>query len=124
MKLHYLHTVDGTLRVLVLYRAGHRIELYIKSVDDGIWALVALAGDTDSQPARNKCQGPYHSADQAEAAVRGIGASLLSQGYRVENASNPRWPLPAQRLAREIRDGRQAHAGNYEFDPEQHEPLW
>ncbi|MDX1587662.1 MAG: hypothetical protein R3296_01895 [Oleiphilaceae bacterium] len=108
MKLHYLHTIDGTLRVLALSRHARCVELYIKSVREGVWALVALAGSLSGQPDRDCCQGPYHSACEAEAAVRRIAATLLTQDYRVRTPGQPLWALPAQRMVREIRDTRRS----------------
>ncbi|MFE8070033.1 hypothetical protein QQM79_03150 [Marinobacteraceae bacterium S3BR75-40.1] len=123
MKLHYLHTSDR-LRSLVLSDDRQRIELHIKPLDDDHWALVALAGKPDDQPGRVKCQGPYHRAEQAEAALRGIAASLIEQGYQVSTRLHAVWTIAAQRHANAIREGREAHSGDYAFDPDQHEPLW
>lgn len=123
MKLHYLHTTDGTLRLLALNHQERCVELYIKSVQEGIWALVALSGATCGQPDRDCCQGPYHSAFEAEAAVRHIAASLLSQGYRVKAPGQPLWALPAQRMAREIRDTRRDFSSRDSAGLSLHEPV-
>lgn len=122
MKLHYLHTADQ-LRSLVLSDSRRRIELHIKPVDEELWVLVALAGDPEMQPERAKCQGPYHDARQAEGALRGIAAALIEQGYDVVAKSHPVWTICAQRHAREVREGRELHSGQYSFDPDQLEPL-
>jgi hypothetical protein len=123
MKLHYLHTGES-LRILVMGRDSKRIELHVRPVGESVWALVALSGDPSRQPGRNKCQGPYQSAQEAEGAMRAIAQALLEQGFTVERAVHPIWAVQAQRLARAIRDGREANTGDYLFDPDQHEPLW
>ncbi|TVP61424.1 MAG: hypothetical protein EA349_00340 [Halomonadaceae bacterium] len=124
MKLHYLHTTDGTLRVLALTRGPKRTELYIKSVAEQVWALVALSGEHTSQPGLRLRQGPFHSVREAEEAVRTIAADLLEQDYRVESPGQPHWPLPAQRLAREIRDRGAPFTQTGCFDRGPHDPLW
>ena len=123
MKLHYLHT-GNSLRVLVLVRDSRRVELHVRCVADETWTLVVLAGDPARQPGRSKCQGPYRSATAAEAALRFSARTLLEQGYTVERAVHPIWAVHAQRLARAIRDSREANAGVYRFDSDQHEPIW
>lgn len=122
MKLHYFHG-PGPLRALILGRDDRRVELYIKQVGDDAFALVALAGARTQHPDRTKCQGPFRSAPQAEAALRGIAGSLLSQNYQMER-QHPIWSVQAQRLARRIREERGANVGDYQFDPDQHEPIW
>ena len=122
MKLHYFHG-RGPLKSLVLGRAQRRVELHIKAVGDEIWALVALSGKEHGQPDRQRCQGPYHSSRQAEAALRGIAGALLGQSYDACPQAHAVWSVAAQRLARTIRTERDAHTGNYLFDPEQIEPI-
>lgn len=124
MKLYYLHTGEGALRVLVLKGTGERIELYIKSVDEEAWALVGLGGQPDQQPWRHKCQGPYDSAAHAEGAVRGIAAQLLERGYHVVAGEHPVWAVQAQRFARNIRRSGEDSSGVYAEGPEANEPLW
>lgn len=123
MKLHYLHT-GGSLRVLVMLKDARRVELHVRSTGEESWALVALAGDPARQPERRKCQGPFQTSAQAEGALRAIAQSLLEQGYTVERAVHSIWAVHAQGLARAIREGRDANAGAYLFDPDQHEPIW
>lgn len=123
MKLHYLHTGES-LRVLVMVRDERRVELHVKPIGEDTWALVALAGDPGYQPARHKCQGPYHDPAQAEAALRAVAVALLEQGYRVVREVHAIWTVQAQKVARAIRDRREANAGDYVFDPDQHEPIW
>lgn len=123
MKLHYFHG-RSPLRHLVLSREGWRIELHVKPVGEDVWALVALSGAQDSQPQRRKCQGPYHSASQAEAALRGVAGSLMGDAFTPNPHTHAVWSVQAQREARTIRKGRSENAGDYAFDPDQHEPLW
>lgn len=122
MKLHYFHG-RAPLRALVLTRRERRIELHIKNVGGGIWALVAMSGPDDHQPERHRCQGPYRSASQAEAALRGVAGSLLGESYEAQPEAHPVWTVAAQRLARTIREDRDASEGGYRFDPDQHEPI-
>ncbi|PAV25959.1 hypothetical protein C8D92_10533 [Tamilnaduibacter salinus] len=123
MKLHYFHG-RSPLRHLVLSREDWRIELHVKPVGDNIWALVALSGARDSQPQRRKCQGPYHSAGQAEAALRGVAGSLVGDAFEPRPGAHAVWSVQAQREARTIRQERAESAGDYAFDPDQHEPLF
>ena len=123
MKLHYFHG-RGPLRTLVLTRRERRVELHIKSVGGDTWALVAMSGPAVQHPERHRCQGPYHSAAQAEAALRGVAGALLGESYEAHPESHVVWSVVAQRLARSIREDRDANEGNYHFDPDQHEPIW
>lgn len=123
MKLHYF-SVGSPLRALVMRRDDRRIELHVKPVGEEIWALVLLSGPATGQPERHKCQGPYRSAAQAEAALRGVAGSLLAQSYDPEPKAHVVWSVNAQRHARTIRRDRDAGEGGYAFDPDQHEPLW
>lgn len=122
MKLHYFHG-RSPLRVLVMTRRERRVELHIKSVGDEVWALVAMSGPDEQQPERHRCQGPYHSAGQAEAALRGVAGALLGQSYEARPEDHAVWSVTAQRLARTIRRDRDANTGSYQFDPDQHEPI-
>ncbi|MDX1634858.1 MAG: hypothetical protein R3280_09490 [Marinobacter sp.] len=122
MKLHYFHG-RGPLRALVMTRRERRVELHIKQVGEGIWALVAMAGPDEHQPERHRCQGPYKSATQAEAALRGVAGSLLETGYEAQSGSHVVWSVTAQRLARGIRRDRDTGEGSSPFDPDPHEPL-
>lgn len=123
MKLHYFHG-RGPLRALVMTRRDRRVELHIKNVGDGVWCLVAMSGPAAQHPERHRCQGPYHSAGQAEAALRGVAGALLGESYEAHPESHVVWSVVAQRLARSIRENRDANEGNYQFDPDQHEPIW
>ncbi|WP_404365469.1 hypothetical protein [Marinobacter sp.] len=123
MKLHYFHG-RGPLRALVMTRDERRVELHIKNVGEDIWALVAMGGPAVQQPERHRCQGPYHSASQAEAALRGVAGSLLGAGFEARPEIHVVWSVVAQRLARSIRNDRDASEGDYRFDPDQHEPIW
>ena len=123
MKLHYF-SGRSPLRALVMKRGERRIELHVKPVGEETWALVALSGTNHGQPERHKCQGPYKSASQAEAALRGVAGSLLAQSYEPAPKAHAVWTVNAQRHARTIRRDRDANAGVYVFDPDQHEPLW
>ncbi|WP_166266730.1 hypothetical protein [Marinobacter caseinilyticus] len=122
MKLHYFHG-RSPLRVLVMTRRERRVELHIKNVGDDIWALVAMSGPDEHQPERHRCQGPYHTAAQAEAALRGVAGALLGESYEARPEHHVVWSVTAQRLARSIRRDRDANAGDYRFDPDQHEPI-
>lgn len=123
MKLHYFHG-RGPLRALVMTRGERRVELHIKPVGEDVWALVAMSGEDEHQPERHRCQGPYTSATQAEAALKGMAGSLLEAGYEAQPESHVVWSVMAQRLARDIRQDRKGREGNSPFDPDQHEPLW
>ncbi len=122
MKLHYFHG-RSPLRVLVLARRERRVELHIKNIGEDIWALVAMSGADEHPPERHSCQGPYHSAAQAEAALRAVAGTLLGESYDARPADHVVWSVVAQRLARSIRRDRDASTGNYQFDPDQHEPI-
>jgi len=124
MKLHYFPG-RGPLKTLVMIREdGRRVELHIKLIGENVWALVTLAGDeSDSKADRHRCQGPYHSAGQAEAVLRGIAGALVGEGFVAKPAGQLVWDLDVQRLARAIRLEREANTGQYEFDPDQYEPL-
>jgi len=119
MKLRYFHG-PGPLRGLIMTRDSRRVELYIKQIDDEAYALVALAGEPQHQPDRSKCQGPYRTAPQAEAALRGIAGSLLEKDYAMAR-HHPIWAVQAQRLARQIRDERRA--GECAFEGDQSDPI-
>ncbi len=120
MKLRYFHG-PGPLRGLIMTRDSRRVELYIKQIDDESYALVALAGEPHRQPDRSKCQGPFQTAPQAEAALRGIAGSLLQRDYTMAR-HHPIWGVQAQRLARRIRNER--GAGECVFGEEdQSEPI-
>lgn len=122
MKLHYFHG-RGPLRVLVMSRDERRVELHIKSLGDDTWALVAMIGSKTHQPERHQCQGPYRSVAQAEAMLRGVAGSLLGKRYQAEPEAHVVWSVVAQRIARRIRQDRDAYPGGYRFAPEQHEPI-
>lgn len=122
MKLHYFHG-RGPLRSLVMTRGERRVELHVKTVGEEIWALVALSGSNTQQPDKHRCQGPYHSITQAESALRGIAGALLEDDYQPRPGEHVVWSVTAQRLARNIRTDRDASEGNYQFDPDQHEPI-
>ncbi|MDX1801711.1 MAG: hypothetical protein R3303_12325 [Marinobacter sp.] len=122
MKLHYFHG-RSPLRALVLGRRERRVELHIKNVSEDIWALVAMSGSDEHPPEHHRCQGPYRSAAQAEAALRAVAGSLLGESYDARPDAHVVWSVVAQRLARSIRRERDASTGRYPFDPDQHEPF-
>lgn len=104
-------------------RDGRRVELFIKPIGDDIWALVALSGPQAGQPEKHRCQGPYHTTAQAEAVLRGIAGALMGEDYQPQPGDYVVWSVTAQRLARTIRTDREASEGNYQFDPDQYEPI-
>lgn len=116
MTIHYLAR-RGSLRKLVLTRDGHWVELHVKAVGEDVWSLLTLTGEVGGQPARNRCQGPFASPTAAEAALRNLTSALMTEGFAVPGMTGPVWSLQAQRLARHIRQDRDANAGNYPFDP-------
>jgi hypothetical protein len=122
MKLHYFHG-RGPLRALVMTRDDRRVELHIKNLDDDIWTLVAMSGATAHQPDRLRCQGPYRSAAQAEAMLRGVAGSLLGKNYQAKPEAHVVWSVAAQRIARGIRRDRDGQSGHYRFDSDRCEPI-
>ncbi len=121
MKLHYFHG-RGPLRALVLIRQRRRLELHIKPVGEQAWALVAMSGEGEHQPDRQRCQGPYRSIAQAEAALRGAAGALLETGYQAQPDSHVVWSVVAQRLARGIRQDRDTNEGRYQCEPGRFDP--
>lgn len=122
MKLHYFHG-PGPLRTLVLRKESRRVELHLKKVGDDIWVLVALCGGQQGQPDRSGCRGPYRSVAQAEAVFRHTAGSLLGSGHQPCRDDPAIWTVFAQRLARTIRKENETSQGNYQFDPDQFEPV-
>lgn len=122
MKLHYFHG-RGPLRELVLTRRERWVELHVKAVGDEAWAVVALSGTCAGQPEKHRCQGPYRSVAQAEAALRGIAGALLGDSFEPRPGEHVVWSVTAQRLARTIRTDSAGNGSSCHFDPDQYEPI-
>ena len=122
MKLHYFHG-RTPLHTLVLWRNERRVELHVKKVDSGIWALVTLAGNLEGHPDVIRCQGPYRDQDRAASALRVLTGNLLERGYEPRREEPVQWTVRAQRLARDLRQRAEANEGKYVFDAEQFEPT-
>lgn len=122
MNLHYFHG-RGPLKALVMIRREHRLELFIKPVGDGAWALVALTGPNQGRPERQHCQGPWHTLARAESVLRSTAGALMGNGYEPCPEDYVVWSVTAQRLARTLSFERSAGADRETPDPDQFEPL-
>ncbi|MBW7471460.1 hypothetical protein QQF73_01395 [Marinobacter sp. M216] len=122
MKLHYFHG-RSPLKALVMVRREHRLELFIKPVGEGAWALVALTGPDRGQPERQHCQGPWRTLARAESVLRSTAGALMGNGYEPCPSDYVVWSVTAQRLARNIRTDQGAGAARTTLDPDQFEPI-
>ena len=100
----------------VMLSGLHRIEFHICCIEEGLFALIMLAGEDQQTPSRCKRQGPFHSRAQALAAINAIASELLTQGYKISE-SPAIWRLQAQAQLRENRKGREEFQVNTDFVP-------
>ncbi|AXS83550.1 MULTISPECIES: hypothetical protein [Marinobacter] len=122
MKLHYFHG-RGPLRELVMVRDGHRIELHIRPVGNGLWGLVALAGPDQGRPDGQFCRGPWKTQARAESVLRSVAGTMMGKGYEPRPGDYAVWSVTAQRLARRIGTAGGEQAGRPDADSDQFDPL-
>lgn len=103
-------------QVLISHKIQHRIELHLCRLDETLFSLIMLAGGSADQPSRHKLQGPYHSREQAQAALCAISDALLACGYNGLDEAFI-WRIPAQKLLRNYRNERQSNQPDYDFVP-------
>jgi len=101
---------------LTLTSHRQRIELHIRSDEDGTVTLYAFSGPLEQQPDRHIQQGPFQRREQAVGARRAIAAELLAAGFRVDKGAAI-WLLPLQRHLNAARQQRLASTVNCRFDP-------
>ncbi|MBW0147811.1 PA4575 family protein [Marinobacter arenosus] len=123
MNLHYFHG-RGPLKALVMVRRDHRLELFIRPVGEGTWALVALTGPDQGQPERKHCQGPWSTLARAESVLRSTAGALMGNGYEPRPSDYVVWSVTAQRLARALRPDQASGTDRHTLDPDQFEPLF
>lgn len=102
--------------VLIRERYPGHTELHIKRRDNNTYLLVCLAGSKGAHPVKLKAQGPFHSAEQAQAARNAIMYALKREGYR-STEDLPCWELHAQAFANNSRETLRQNQGDYSFDP-------
>lgn len=122
MKLHYFHG-RGPLRELVMIRDGHRIELHIRPVGEGLWGLVALAGPDQGRPDGQFRRGPWKTQARAESVLRSVAGTMMGKGYEPCPGDYAVWSVTAQRLARTIGTADAEHAGRSDADSDPFDPL-
>ncbi|WP_417567121.1 hypothetical protein [Marinobacter sp.] len=122
MKLHYFHG-RGPLRELVMVMDGHRIELHIRPVGEGLWGLVALAGPDQGRPDGQFRRGPWKTQARAESVLRSVAGTMMGKGYEPCPGDYAVWSVTAQRLARTIGTADAEHAGRSDADSDPFDPL-
>lgn len=93
-----------------------RIECMIRPLSggQGLWCLLCAAGMDSLQPSEVHARGPYHGEHECADTLRGIVASLIGQGYSLQDGPGI-WSL---HLHRELRQ-QNASRGH----PARHAPL-
>ncbi len=118
MKLHYGdQSVSGRRCVLQRESDGRRVEISLHDHQDAeTLSLIALSGNAESQPEKQRCMGPFHSLQQAQGAMNALANALIRDDFeRIESDSI--WQMVAARLARDIRECRARHATDTRFVP-------
>ena len=102
---------------------GHRVELHIRPVGEGLWGLVALAGPDQGRPDGQFRRGPWKTQARAESVLRSVAGTMMGKGYEPCPGDYAVWSVTAQRLARTIgtTDGEQSGRPDADSDP--FEPL-
>lgn len=116
MKLHYNAEVKDSREPIVLTRGAHRIEFFVRLVDEHYWHLIGLAGN-EEQPSKDHCQGPYQQVEEACGSRSAIVQSLIDDHYCLSDQA-PQWSLQAQRRLKENRQQRLDGKGDYSFSPD------
>lgn len=113
MRLDYKVKHTGSI---LLLRQSHRIELHLSSLDSELSCITMLAGPDQGRPEVHRQQGPYHSRQQALAAISAIANELTRLHYSQREVPLI-WQVPAQRLVRQNRKQRQQHRVDSRFIP-------
>ena len=113
MKLDYGQSLAGSQ---VLEKNRQRIELHLCRLDDELFTLIMLSGVNSKQATRIKQQGPYHSKDQAQAALNAIAKELTVFEFRL-NDSPLIWQIQAQAELRTLRKTRSNNQVDTTFTP-------
>ena len=85
--------------------------------DDETFSVVALSGQIDQQPDRQRSLGPFHSREQAQGAMAALSNALHHEGFVLQEDAELRWQLVAARVARAIRQERAENAVDARFVP-------
>ncbi len=119
MKLAYGQAVEwAAVQYLERDSDGRMVELSVHDQQDAeTYALVALAGHNKAHPDRERCMGPFHSRQQAAAAIAAVCESLMREGFVAREQGVRRWQLHAARVARSVRAERNQHHVDTRFVP-------
>lgn len=105
---------------IVLTRASLQVEIHItQNPDSGDFSVLAFAGKPDAAPLRSVGQGPFASAEAAQAVGNSIASALQRDGFVADVQATTVWRFYANHqqlaIAREVSLNRPDCA----FDPSQ-----
>jgi hypothetical protein len=105
---------------VVLTRGTSQVEIHItQNPDSGDFSVLAFAGLPDAAPLRSVGQGPFVSAEAAQAVRDAISRALQRDGYQIDTAATSVWRFHAHHEQLDIAREVSLHRPDCAFDPSQ-----